>query len=135
MLALARAAQAQTAGVDREVTIDGGLAPLHASLRIPDHRTTGAAMLMLMLMGSGPSDRDANGAPALHTDGGRMIADALAARGIATLRIDKRCVGASKAACPGEEKLRIQTYADDAAAWVRFLRARPGVTCVVIYGH
>jgi uncharacterized protein len=126
-------AHAASVGVDREVTIDGGLARLHGSLRTAEHPTTGAAMLMLM--GSGQSDRNANGPPSLHTDGSRMIADELAARGITTLRIDKRCVGASAPACPREEDLRVQTYVDDAVAWVRFLRAQPGVSCVVVYGH
>jgi uncharacterized protein len=53
----------------------------------------------------------------------RMLADALADRGIASLRYDKRGIGASIGAATKEADLRFTTYVDDAADWVEWLPA------------
>ena len=49
-----------------------------------------------------------------------MLAEALAAKGAATLRIDKRMVGESPKM--KEEDVRLDQYADDVVAWVGLLR-------------
>lgn len=119
---------------DEEVTIDGGHAPLHAAWRQP--RPFRGGRVVLILPGSGPTDRDGNSAiPGVHPNTYRMIADALAANGIASLRIDKRGVGASAAAAASEQDLRFTTYVDDAVAWVNYAWRRSGVRCVSILGH
>jgi pimeloyl-ACP methyl ester carboxylesterase len=132
MLALAGAARA--APSDLEVTIDGGKAPLHGALLVPDGVRQRAAVLMIP--GSGPTDRNANSAvAAVQPNTFGLLAQGLAARGIETLRFDKRGVGASAAASPAEADLRFTTYVDDAVSWAKVLAAQPGVGCVVILGH
>ena len=119
---------------DVEVTVDGGKAPLHGALLTPEGPRQRAAVLVIA--GSGPTDRNSNSSVAgVQPNTFGLLADALAARGIETLRFDKRGIAASAAAAPSEADLRFTTYVDDAANWAKFLALQPGVGCVVILGH
>ena len=51
--------------------------------------------LVLIIAGSGPTDRNGNNTTGLQTDAYRMISDTLAVNGIASLRYDKRGVAQS----------------------------------------
>ena len=125
---------AAAVAADREVTIDGGKAPLHGALLVPDKLSSPAAVLMIP--GSGPTDRDSNSAiPGMRPNTLKLLADGLAQQGIASLRIDKRGVGQSAAATTAEADLRFDTYVGDAVAWANFLGGQPGVRCVVLLGH
>ena len=55
-------------------------------------------------------------------------------RGIASVRYDKRGVGASSMAGVREADLRLDNYIDDATAWLRQLRADPRFDKVVMAG-
>lgn len=90
--------------------------------------------VVLFIAGSGPTDRDGNSA-ALKNDCLKQLGQSLAKRGIAALRYDKRGVGASAAAGSDESKLSIAIYADDAAAWIKKLRADKRFTKVAVLGH
>ncbi len=87
---------------------------------------------VLILVGSGPTDRDGNG-QFISTDMYRMLAAGLASAGIRSLRYDKRGLGGS--AGMREEDLRFDRYVDDAVAAARDLAARKDVSAVVIAGH
>lgn len=119
---------------EQEVSIDGGKAPLYGTLEMPDASRPIPAVLILA--GSGPTDRDGNSpitgnTPATY----KLIAEGLAAHGIASLRIDKRAIGKSRQAATSEADLRFDTYVDDAVAWANFLKAQPHVGCMFILGH
>jgi pimeloyl-ACP methyl ester carboxylesterase len=90
----------------------------------------------LIIAGSGPTDRDGN-SPALPGPNNslKLLAEGLADEGVATLRYDKRGVGASAAAARTESDLRFETYVDDAAMWVAKLRADKRFSRVMIVGH
>lgn len=107
---------------------------LHGTLRLPAGR--GPWPVALIHPGSGPTDRDGNSAvlPG-RNDGLKMLAEALADRDIASLRIDKRGIGASVAAGASEADLRFDTYTADAAAWLARLRHDPRFSRVVAIGH
>src|SRR6185437_11043535 len=68
---------------------------------------TGPHPVVLIIAGSGPTDRDGNSpapvAPGrtLDTDSYKLLAQALAAHGIASVRYDKRGIGASAKAMSG----------------------------------
>lgn len=130
-LALAAPSFAQSLN-EREVEIDGGRATLHGTLKLP---LSGAPRdVALILPGSGPTDRNGN-FPEGENNSLKMLADGLAEKGIATLRIDKRRVGASLAAAPDEAELRAGTFADDARAWMDFLKAEMPEARLFLIGH
>src|SRR5205823_1776604 len=62
-------------------------------------------------------------------------AEALAARGIASLRYDKRGIGESRAALQKEEDVRFDTYIEDAVLWGGKLRADRRFKKLVVAGH
>jgi uncharacterized protein len=121
------------AAADIEVEINGGIAPLKGALLLPEGEARVPAVLILP--GSGPTDRNCNGPGGFHTDAYRLVAVELAKHGIASLRIDKRGVAASTNAATKEEDLRFDTYVDDAGAWVAFLKQQKRVGRIVILGH
>src|ERR1700742_347408 len=76
----------------------------------------------LLIAGSGSTDHDGNG-PQAKPATLKKLSDALVARGIATLRYDKRGAGGWKADFGKPENFRFKDYVDDAAALVAHLRA------------
>lgn len=123
---IARAAEAA------ELTTPTGR--LYGTLEVPS--TTARVPVVLLIAGSGPTDRDGNN-PQLpgKNDSLKQLALALAARGIASLRYDKRGIGASAAAGAAEIDLRFDTYVTDAVGWIADLRARNRFSRVVVAGH
>ena len=129
----ARIAAAQTAPIATELAIGPAGNQLRGTMLAPARRAHGAEPV-LMLAGSGATDRDGN-SPVVSARPYRLLADALAARGITTLRVDKRGIGASAAFGHNEEELRVQMFADDARAWAAELRRRTGARCVWLLAH
>jgi hypothetical protein len=104
---------------------------------------SGRHAVVLIIAGSGPTDRDGNSAvplapgKTLHTDSYKLLAESLAGNGIASVRYDKRGLGASAAAMAGksESDIRFDTGVDDAAAWIRMLRADARFSKIIVVGH
>jgi pimeloyl-ACP methyl ester carboxylesterase len=122
---------AMAAPVEKNLTLDSGTGMLAGTLLTPENPKAA----ILMLAGSGATDRNGNSLPVLHGDTYRLLAEGLAAHGIASLRVDKRGIGQSAAALKAEADLRIGTYADDAKAWASELRKQTGQRCVWLLGH
>ncbi|MGO4689083.1 alpha/beta hydrolase [Brevundimonas sp. 2YAF1] len=119
--------------VSTPVELASSPAPLHGTLLRPEGQTRTAAVI---LPGSGPTDRDGNSPQlGLRAASYQLLAEGLAERGVATLRIDKRGLGESAAAGPAEADLRFNTYADDARAWAAEAAAKTGRPCVWLIGH
>lgn len=116
-----------------EMTIDGGLAPLAGTFVMPDG--TEPVPAVLIIAGSGPTDRNGNQLPAMSAGTLQLIAEGLAEQGIASLRFDKRGIGASAAAAGPQEETTFGVFVDDAVAWAQFLSTQPGVECVYLLGH
>lgn len=107
---------------------------LSGSLALPG--TPGPWPVVLLVAGSGPTDRDGNNP--LAPDAGapmKRLAAALARQGIASLRYDKRGVGASE--CPGlrEVDLRFRHMVDDAVAMARPLLEDERFCPLLLAGH
>ncbi len=94
----------------------------------------GPVPVVLVIAGSGPTDRDGN-SPALKLDMYKKLAAALAAQGVAAVRYDKRGIAASHTALASEADIRFDTIVDDAAAWIDKLRGDPRFSHVVVAGH
>ncbi len=105
---------------------------IYGTLTLPN--ASGAVPVVLIIAGSGPTDRDGN-SPMLKGDTYRLLAQALAAKGIASVRYDKRGIAASRGAGESEERIRFDMYVDDAAAWQRQLRADKRFSKISIAGH
>jgi pimeloyl-ACP methyl ester carboxylesterase len=108
---------------------------IHSTLLLPKD-TTHSMPVVLLISGSGPTDRDGN-SPLLpgKNNSLKMLAEGLAMNGIASLRYDKRGVGESARAVTSEADLRFETNIDDAAAFCEQLRADKRFSSVVIAGH
>jgi hypothetical protein len=107
---------------------------LAGTLLVPSGK--GPFPLVVFIAGSGPTDRDGN-SPLLpgKNNATMMLAEGLANNGIASLRYDKRGVGASRTAVAREDDMRFPMGADDAVAWVNKLRADPRFSTITIGGH
>ncbi len=113
-----------------ELTIPGPHGPLAGTLVDPGRN----APAVILIPGSGPTNRDGDNPAGVAGGVYRQLADQLAARGIATLRIDKRGMFGSKAAIPDANAVTIADYAADVHGWARLMRAR-GKRCVWLAGH
>ena len=106
---------------------------IYGTLELPQTKTP--PPVVLLIAGSGPTDRDGNSGSLSKTDCLRLLAEALRDRGIASLRYDKRGIGQSRPAGPREQDLRFETYIDDSAAWTRQLAADKRFKGVALAGH
>ena len=113
-------------------SLDTKPGPLAGTLLIPHGSAT--VPLAIIIAGSGPTDRDGNG-PTIRPNNLKQLAEALAERGVASLRYDKRAIAGSAGAATSEADLRFDMYADDAAGWVRKYRADSRFGPIVILGH
>ena len=93
------------------------------------------APVVLIIPGSGPTNRDGNSLHGLHTDTYKLLAEGLAARGVASVRIDKRGFFSSAAAIPNANNVTIADYASDVHGWARSIREKTGAKCLWLLGH
>ncbi len=89
----------------------------------------------LIIAGSGPTDRNGNNRFAGRNDSLKQLAEALAKDGIASLRYDKRGIGASRELATPEKDLRIEHYIDDAVFWGEHLRLSGRFGKLIVIGH
>jgi pimeloyl-ACP methyl ester carboxylesterase len=117
--------------VERQLTAPGPLGPLAGTLLDAGKRTP----VVVIIPGSGPTDRDGNNPLGVSAAPYRMLAHALAARGVTTVRIDKRGMFGSRTAIADANAVTIADYAADAHAWAKAARAATGAKCVWLLGH
>jgi pimeloyl-ACP methyl ester carboxylesterase len=118
-------------------------APLSSEITVPGPRGNLAgslieagkgAPMVLIIPGSGPTDRDGNNSVG-QSGTYRLLAEALGTRGISTVRIDKRGMFGSRAAVADPNKVTIADYVTDVRAWVWKLRGEDSGSCVWLLGH
>ena len=93
------------------------------------------APVVLVVPGSGPTDRDGNNPLGVTAAPYRLLAEALADRGVSSVRIDKRGLGGSKGAVADGNKVTITDYATDTHNWVAAIQKQTGNSCVWVLGH
>lgn len=107
---------------------------IHGTLELPS--ATKPVPVVLIIAGSGPTDRNGNSRALPGSNNSlKMLADGLAAHGIASLRYDKRGIAESAGAAGKEEDLRFDMYVADAEAWLKQLRADKRFSTVSVAGH
>jgi pimeloyl-ACP methyl ester carboxylesterase len=93
------------------------------------------APVVLILPGSGPTDRDGNNPMGVTAAPYKLLGEALATKGVSTVRIDKRGMFGSKSAILDANAVTIADYATDTHSWVKAIRERTGAKCVWVLGH
>ena len=91
--------------------------------------------VILIVPGSGPTDRDGNNRLGVAASTYQLLAEALAKGGIASVRIDKRGMFGSAAAIADANAVTINDYAQDVHAWARAISRRTSARCVWVLGH
>ena len=131
-----RAGGAETAVFEEtNITLTTATGDIFGTLMLPANQDQGPALpVALIIAGSGPTDRDGNNA-SMKNDSLKLLAQALAKRGIAILRYDKRAIAASAGAAKNEADLRFENYIDDAKGWVALLKADRRFSKVTVIGH
>ena len=125
----------------REVKFDVPDLTLEGTFELPIG-TTGKVPAILLIPGSGPTDRNGNSGFVITTDLLKQIAEELAKNGIASLRFDKRAIRHYSSKWPKDMKeinhfFRWESFVNDASAAFDFLASQPEVdgTRVGILGH
>ncbi|MBV9104306.1 MAG: alpha/beta fold hydrolase [Candidatus Eremiobacteraeota bacterium] len=135
LIALARPAAIPAQAAESPVTVSTTTGTLQGTLTLPDGATTQRVPVALIVAGSGPTNRDGSNPLGVTVTPYRLLANALALRGIATLRYDKRGIAASTTSAPIPSGVTFQAYVDDVAAWARQLRADRRFSRIVVVGH
>ena len=132
MLNLLLAGALAVSPASTEIELASQPAPLYGTLLTPEGQARAAAVI---IPGSGPTDRDGNSP--LGVTGGvlRQLAEGLAERGVASIRIDKRGIAKSGPAGFDESRLSFDIYVDDARAWAEEAAQRSGQSCAWLIGH
>lgn len=133
ILAAGTAAAPLPAAEPREMQIEaaGPRGPLRGTM-LAAH---GKGTPVLIIPGSGPTDRDGNNPMGVRAAPYRLLAEGLAARGVTTVRIDKRGMFGSAGAVTDANAVTIPDYVEDVRSWVVAVRARTGARCVWLLGH
>jgi pimeloyl-ACP methyl ester carboxylesterase len=134
LLFLPALGQAQSFTVlQRPMSLNTGNGELFGTLLLP--KTDGQVPVVLLIAGSGPTDRNGNNPEGGNNDSLKLLAQNLARNGIASLRYDKRGIAASRPATPDERDLSVEKYVADAVAWSEKLRADGRFSSLTLVGH
>ncbi|UUW10810.1 lysophospholipase [Flavobacterium plurextorum] len=117
---------------ETNVTLKINIDQLYGTLTVPDE--VKKCQVALIIAGSGPTDRNGNN-PMMKNNSLKMLAEALAKNGIASLRFDKRGIGESKASAITESSLVFENYTEDVKSWINFLKLDKRFTQLTVIGH
>ncbi|MCA7925650.1 alpha/beta hydrolase [Burkholderia cenocepacia] len=115
-----------------EIEAPGPSGPLSGTLLSP---AADDVPVVLIVPGSGPTDRNGNNPHGIQASTYRLLAEGLFAQGIASVRIDKRGLYGSASAIADADDVTIDDYAADVCAWVTAIRTRTGAHRVWVLGH
>ncbi len=129
----------QVAGTTKEVSFETNGTTTYGTLEVPAHSSDRRLAAVLLLAGSGPTDRDGNQPPDVTPNTLHQMADALDRMGIMSLRFDKYFTGRTGAgryaSDPGSMDLNAYIrQADDA---YRLLSSQPAADRqrLLVVGH
>ena len=118
---------------EENIQLNAGIDAIYGTVTLPEIYTK--VPVVLIIAGSGPTDRDGNNTHGLLTNSYKMIAYELAQNGIASVRYDKRGIGESSKAMKSEEDLVFDDYIEDAVNWVQMLHNDKRFLKIAILGH
>jgi uncharacterized protein len=115
------------------IILETATGKIRGSLTVPSKGKKFA--VVLIIAGSGPTDRNGNSGAAVTANSYKILADSLLQHNIASLRYDKRGIAESTDAGSKEEDLSFEDYINDAAAWVALLKKDKRFSNIIIAGH
>ena len=124
--------QLSAAPLETIVEAPGPKGALKGTMLTPDGV---GAPVVVIIPGSGPTDRDGNSPLGIKAFTYKLLAQGLAEKGIATARIDKRGMFGSVGAIPDANAVTVDDYAVDIQNWATALRKQTGARCVWLLGH
>ena len=124
---------APAAAVQSPYTIKSGALELGGTLVMP-RGATGRVPVVVIIAGSGPTDRNGNSLMGIRPNSYAQLAWQLAGRGIATLRYDKRGMPGTKGTFD-MTKMTLDDFAADARAAAESLAHDSRFSKVVLLGH
>ena len=124
---------APVVAVESPYTIKSGALELGGTLVIP-RGATGRVPVVVIIAGSGPTDRNGNSLMGIRPNSYAQLAWQLAGRGIATLRYDKRAMPGTKGTFD-LTKMTLDDFAADARAAAESLAHDSRFSKVVLLGH
>jgi alpha-beta hydrolase superfamily lysophospholipase len=113
-------------------SVDNEIGKLYGTLTLPTDKKR--VPVVLLIGGSGPTDRNMNQGQALRTNSFLLLAKGLAENGIASLRYDKRGVGKSMGAV-NALSLNLDDFINDAKLFVSKLASDDRFSEVIVLGH
>jgi pimeloyl-ACP methyl ester carboxylesterase len=126
------AALAALAQTEKPIVLKTGNGDIDGTLIMPDSKLP--VPVVLIIAGSGPTDRDGNNAM-MKNNSLKMLSAELAKNGIASVRYDKRGIAKSQAAMTSEADLRFETYIKDVSDWIDLLKQDKNFKEIIVAGH
>ena len=122
-----------SAAVESPNTIRSGALELGGTLTVP-REATGRVPVVVIIAGSGPTDRNGNSLMGIRPNSYAQLAWRLAERGIASLRYDKRAMPGMKGTFD-MTKMTLDDFAADARAAAESLARDARFSRVILLGH
>lgn len=133
LISLFTYAQSSAVSFETEMVLKTATGDIFGTLTVADKSK--ATPLVLIIAGSGPTDRNCNSPLGVQTNAYKMISESLFKNGISSLRFDKRGIGQSKAAMSSESELRFETYIKDVTDWISLLKSDKRFSSIIVLGH
>jgi len=118
---------------ESEIILKTSTGDISGTLTVPCNVKT--SPVVLIIAGSGPTDRNCNSSLGIKTNAYKMLAESFGEKGISTLRFDKRGIGKSKTAMIDENEATFETYIDDVVGWISLLQSDQRFSRIIVLGH
>jgi pimeloyl-ACP methyl ester carboxylesterase len=118
---------------ERDIFAEVENGPLAGTLTTPDG--PGETVPVIIIPGSGLTDRDGNSPLGISAASYRLLAEDLAGQGVPTVRVDKRGLFGSAADFGDPNAVTFDDYAADAQAWIDTAIEETGAHCAFLLGH
>lgn len=120
--------------VETEDSIQRPDIKIFGTLSIPND-VKGKIPLLILISGSGPTDRNCNSGMGFKSEAFSKLAKAMAEKNIAVFRYDKRGIGKSIAEAMKEERVRFDEMVDDCKAVLQHFKQDNRFGSITLAGH
>jgi pimeloyl-ACP methyl ester carboxylesterase len=115
------------------IVLKTGTGEIKGTLILPENKKN--IPLVLIISGSGPTDRNGNSSYGGDNNSLKFLAEELSKNGIASVRFDKRGIAESADAVREEGEMRFENYVNDVKEWITLLAKGKNYSKIIIAGH